>query len=227
LCNSNSNDYYSYLIIFSYPNFTDIDFDLIQHLKYTNDNITNININLTSYIDNIKIDNNIFGYYYKGIKILSYPDNINLVSLLDNTEIKGNYSLHENENISISISLEEQNIKNEYIIKLALVVSEPEYKYLNNYITYIDISKGDENENLYYIAKEYIGKTSYFKIIQNGLLSTDCESEECSLCMKEDNYKCITCKNEFTIKEEEKICKTPVMSTIPSIIMPSTLNTQT
>ena len=227
LCNSNSNDYYSYLIIFSYPNFTDIDFDLIQHLKYTNDNITNININLTSYIDNIKIDNNIFGYYYKGIKILSYPDNINLVSLLDNTEIKGNYSLHENENISISISLEEQNIKNEYIIKLALVVSEPEYKYLNNYITYIDISKGDENENLYYTPKEYIGKTSYFKIIQNGLLSTDCESEECSLCMKEDNYKCITCKNEFIIKEEEKICKTPVMSTIPSIIMPSTLNTQT
>jgi hypothetical protein len=108
ICNYNSDNHYSYLIIFSYPNFADIDFDLIQHLKYTNDNITNINLDLKSYINNITIDNNIFGYYYKGIKILSFPDNINLVSLIDHNEIKGNYSLHENENISISISLEEQ-----------------------------------------------------------------------------------------------------------------------
>ena len=223
-CNYNSDDYYSYLIIFSYPSFSDIDFDLIQHLKYTNDNITNINIDLKSYVNSIKIDNNIFGYSYKGIKIVSFPDNLNLVSLLDNNEIKGNYSLHENENISISISLEEQNAKNEYIIKLALVVSEPDYKNLNDYITEIDISKGDINENLYHTPKEYLGKTSYFKIIKNGLLSTNCESEECSLCMKEDDDECITCKNNFTIKEDDKICKTPVMSTIPLIIMSSTLN---
>jgi hypothetical protein len=43
--------------------------------------------------------------------------------------------------------------------------------------------------------------------------------------MKEDNNKCISCKNEFALKEEEKICKTSVMSTIPSII-PPTLDTQ-
>ena len=43
--------------------------------------------------------------------------------------------------------------------------------------------------------------------------------------MKEDDDECITCKNDFTIKEDDKICKTPVMSTIPSIIMSSTLNT--
>jgi len=228
-CNSNSNNHYSYLIIFSYPSFTDIDFDLIQHLKNANDNITNINIDLTSYIHNIKIDNNIFGYYYKGIKILSFPDNIYLVSLLDNTEIKGNYTLHKNENISISISLKDQKVKNEYIIKLALVVSEPEYEYLNDYITDIDISKGDEYENLYYKPKEYIGKTSYFKIVKNGFLSTECESEECSLCKKEDedeDDECITCKNDFVIEEEEKICKTSVMSTIPSTIMLSTFNIQ-
>ena len=232
-CNSNSNNHYSYLIIFSYPSFIDIDFDLIQHLKNTDDNITNINIDLTSYIHNIKIDNNIFGYYYKGIKILSFPDNINLVSLLDNTEIKGNYTLHENENISISISLEDQKVKNEYIIKLALVVSEPEYKYLNDYITDIDMSKGDKYESLYYTPKEYIGKTSYFKIVKNGFLSTECESEECSLCKKEDedededkDDECITCKNDCTIEDDEKICKTPVMSTIPSTITISNLNIQ-
>ena len=226
LCNSNSNDYYSYLIIFSYPNFTDIDFDLIQHLKYTNDNITNININLTSYIDNIKIDNNIFGYYYKGIKILSIPDNLKVFSMLYNTEIKGNYSLLNNENISISLSLEEQNIKDEYIIQLAIIISEPDYINLKDYITDIDISKGDENEKLYYTPKDYIGKTSYFRIIKDGLLSIDCKDEECSLCKEGDNDKCLTCKNGFTIEEEEKICKTPFMSTIPIKIFSTILNIQ-
>ena len=226
LCNSNSNDHYSYLIIFSYPNLTDIDFDLIQHLKYTNDNITNINIDLTSYIDNIKIDNNLFGYYYKGIKILSFADNLKVFSILNNTEIKGNYLLLNNENISISISLEDQNIRDEYIIKIALVVSEPDYINLKDYIIDIDISKGDDNENLFYKPKEYIGKTSYFKIIKDGLLSTDCLDEECSLCKKGDNDKCISCKNDFSIIEEEKICKTPLISTIPSTIISSNLNTQ-
>ena len=226
LCNSNSNDHYSYLIIFSYPNLTDIDFDLIQYLKYTNDNITNINIDLTSYIDNIKIDNNLFGYYYKGIKILSFADNLKVFSILNNTEIKGNYLLLNNENISISISLEDQNIRDEYIIKIALVVSEPDYINLKDYIIDIDISKGDDNENLFYKPKEYMGKTSYFKIIKDGLLSTDCLDEECSLCKKGDNDKCISCKNDFSIIEEEKICKTPLISTIPSTIISSNLNTQ-
>ena len=158
LCYSNSNDYYSYLIILSYPNFTDIDFDLIQHLKYTNENITNINIDLTSYKNYSKIDNNIFGYYYKGIKILSFSNNLKVFSILNNTEIKGNYLLLNNENITISISLKDQNIRDEYIVKIALVVSEPDYINLNDYIIDIDISMGDENENLYYKPKEYRGK---------------------------------------------------------------------
>ena len=58
-CSSNNDDHYSYLIIFSYPNSTDIDFDLINYLKNTNETISNISINL---FNNIKIENNIFGY---------------------------------------------------------------------------------------------------------------------------------------------------------------------
>ena len=226
LCNSNSDDHFSYLIIFSYPSFADIDFDLIQHLKYTNDNITNINIDLKSYINNIKIDNNLFGYYYKGIKILSFPDNLKVFSTLNNTKIKGNYLLLNNENISLSISLDDQNIRDDYIIKIALVVSEPDYINLKDYIIDIDISKGDENENSFYKPKEYIGKTSYFKIIKNGYLTTECVNEECSLCNAGDNDKCISCKNDFNIIEEEKICKTPLISTIPSTIISSNLITQ-
>ena len=133
----------------------------------------------------------------------------------------------QNENISISISLENQTIKDEYLIKFALIVSEPEYNNLNNYTIDIDISKGDENEILYYTPKEYIGKTAYFKIIKNGLLSTDCEDEECSLCKEGEKDKCITCKNDFDIINWEKICKPPVILSIPSFIMSSSiLNTE-
>ena len=228
LCNSNSDDHYSYLIIFSYPNFTDIDLDLIQYLKYTRDNITNITIDSSSHKNYRRIDNNIFGYYYKGIKILSIPKNIKVYSLLSNTEIKGNYSLLQNENVSLSISLENQKIKDEYLVKIALIVSEPEYKNLNDYVMDIDKSKGDENESLYYTPKEYVGKTAYFKIIKNGLLSTNCEDEECSLCKEGDKDKCITCINDFDIIEGEKICKPSIISTIPSNIMSSSsiLNTE-
>ena len=228
LCNSNSDNHYSYLIIFSYPNITDLDIDLIQYLKYSKDNINNINIDVSLHKRYRRIDNNIFGYYHKGIKILSIPENLKVYSLLSNTEIKANYSLLQNENVSISISLENQTSKDEYLIKFALIVSEPEYENLNDYITDIDTSKGGENENLYYIPKEYIGKTAYFKIIKDGLLSTDCEDEKCSLCKEGEKDKCITCKYDFDIIAGEKICKPPVISTIPSIIMSSisTLNTE-
>ena len=228
LCNSNSDDHYSYLIIFSYPNFTDIDIDLIQYLKYTKDNITNIIIDSSNHKQFSRIENNIFGYYQKGIKILSIPENIKILSLLSNTEIKANYSLLQNEKISLSISLGNQTIKDEYIMKIALIVSEPEYKNLNDYIIDIDTSKGDENEKLYYTPREYIGKTAYFKIIKNGLLSTDCEDKECSLCKEGEKDKCITCKYDFDFIRGEKICKPPPISTIPSIIMSatSTLNTE-
>ena len=40
-CNSNDDEHYSYLIIFSYPNSTDINFDFIQHLIDTNEDVTN------------------------------------------------------------------------------------------------------------------------------------------------------------------------------------------
>ena len=113
-------------------------------------------------------------------------------------------------------------------MKIALIVSEPEYKNLNDYIIDIDTSKGDENEKLYYTPREYIGKTAYFKIIKNGLLSTDCEDKECSLCKEGEKDKCITCKYDFDFIRGEKICKPPSISTIPSIIMSatSTLNTE-
>ena len=207
-CSSNSNDHYSFLIIFGYPNSADVDFDLIQYLNETNQDLNNMNIILHKYINTKAIENNIFGYVYKGIKILSVPDSLNIKS--NELEIKQDYYLQENENISISISIENQNEKDEYIIKYALVYSDPDYSNLYDYVDFY-VSKTEESD--YYsdeFIEEYIGRTAYFKIIKNGILSTNCENEECLLCKQEGNNNvCIKCQGIYNIVNNEKICKLP------------------
>ena len=50
-CGSNSEEHYSYLIIFNYPNSTDINFDFIQYLIDSNQNYDNTIINFHKYIN--------------------------------------------------------------------------------------------------------------------------------------------------------------------------------
>ena len=222
---SNKNDLYSYLIIFGYPNSSDIDFDLIKYLNRTNQDISNFSINLHDYINKDKIDNNIFGYIYQKIKILSVPENINMKSFSNNNFINNNYYLVKEENFSLSIPLDSQDAKEEYIIKFALIYSDPYYENLYDYVTFKDDSYASGDESQYYSDEyigEYMGRTSFFKIIKDGYLTTNCGNNECSLCKKEKNNKaiCITCRNEFTIINEEKQCVIPLISTLPETTSP-------
>ena len=75
LCNTNNNSVYSILILFSYPNCIDETIDLIEYLSNNNININDFKINLSKYF---KIDNNIFGYIFKYIKIINKFENENL-----------------------------------------------------------------------------------------------------------------------------------------------------
>ena len=210
-CSTNDDEHYSYLIIFSYPNSTDIHFDLINHLLTTNDTISNLSIN---FFNSIKIENNIFGYNLNGIKILSIPEKINIKSKLDGKEIYQNDTLTDNEDILVSILLEDPDISQEYIIEYALTVSEPDYNNINDYTTDIDNRYGDENERDFYNSSECVGKTSFLKIIKNASLSAICQNEECSLCYKDNKNICITCRNEYVNLNDNKICRTPI-TTLP------------
>ena len=163
-CENNDDEHYSYLMIFSYPNSTDVNFNLIEHLLETNETISSININLFDYV---KIENNFFGYVLKRIKILSIPEKITITSCLNGNEINSNSFLTENENISISVSLENQTINEKYIIEYALTLSNPDYINLNDYIIDIDKTYGDSKEGNFYNIEEYIGRTSFFKIVKN------------------------------------------------------------
>ena len=208
-CSSNNDEHISSLIIFNYPNSTDINFDLIEHLLNTNENISKININLSNYV---KIENNIFGYVLKGIKLLE----INEKLACTYTNMNDKYGLlNINENISISISLENQENIDIYNIKFALVLSEPNYNNINDYISFVSNQYLNEEEEIYYNPKDYIGRHSYFKIIRNHILSTnECENEECSLCYEDIKNNCISCNGEYKISEGFKICEY-ITSSIP------------
>ena len=60
-CEIDKDEHYASFLIFSYPNSTDVNIDLIQLLNETNEEITKISFNLEKYT---KIENNLFGYVF-------------------------------------------------------------------------------------------------------------------------------------------------------------------
>ena len=75
--------YFSSLIFFIYINSTDQNFDIINYIYKDNKNIEkDIIINFEN---NITIQNNIFGYIFKGTKIISYSNKINITNYGNNT----------------------------------------------------------------------------------------------------------------------------------------------
>ena len=173
-------------------------------MNYTNDNISNININFQDYVN---IENNIFGYIYKGIKIIEIPEKIN-ISRMQYGEIKENDLLKDDTNILVSVSLSNQSNKEEYIIKYALIISDPIYNNIDYYKVGVNLTYADENEELFYQQEEYVGRTSFFKIIKNNILLTTCDDEDCLMCYQEDSTNiCLTCRGKFTILEKIKFVK--------------------
>ena len=205
-CNSNTNLHYSSLIILNYPNNTDNNLDIISKLYFTNKKIENdFSFNFEG---TIIIENNLFDYVYKGTKILNYPNDIYLTNITNKNIIEINSIISIGENVSLFFnSINDYKIKN-YSIEYAYVLKEPDYDDIikNNYLTYIDDSYGNkiENEKNYYKYYEYIGKSSYFNIIINDNITTDCNSVLCNLCFI--NYTCITCSYNYTFINNKKIC---------------------
>ena len=88
-CDDDHSDYhYSSLIIFSYPNSTDVDFDITDELLKDNEKrIDELMIDLKKYV---KIENNIFGYIPEIIQmknIICTNNNIKLYSTKNNLNI--------------------------------------------------------------------------------------------------------------------------------------------
>ena len=92
-CSTDSDTHYSGFMIFSYANGTDYNLNLNYYLFLNNDiKIDNFVINLKKHV---KIDNNVFGLVYKGIKIndIINCNNIEFVSTI-NENYKSHYKLY-------------------------------------------------------------------------------------------------------------------------------------
>jgi hypothetical protein len=184
---SDSVPFYSTFILFSYPNCTDTSIDLIEYLSNKTINVSDFEINLTEYF---KIDNNIFGYIFKYIKITNIfqSSSLKLIDKKDNSIISNGKELKENEILKLSYD-ETEILKGEYKIEYEGVATEPESDNDVNYPEDID-TKYQGGQTYFWINTElYTGKTSYYIINVVEDLSSNC-LDTCKLCYK-INKTCI------------------------------------
>ena len=203
-CFNDGSGQYSSFFIYSYPNSSDVNFSLTEKLYESNKEITDINFNLAKYTI---IENNLFGYIVKGIKIINFPENIKLISVKTNLEINRGEILSEDENFTISFPSNNNYVTNKYTIEYALVATEDKWDIVSVLCLKFDTQFGNQEEEIAaYGGGTYIGRTSHFNIIIDMELDTDCE-DFCSLCLLNNKSHCIICKDEYYFEGNEKICK--------------------
>ena len=221
--NDHDHSHFSSLIVFSYPNSTDVDFDISEYLfKHNNITIERLEIDLKDYVI---IENNIFGYIFSGIKIknISTYDIIKLYSSKTGDILNNDYPLNVDENIKIKFENNDY-LKDNCSFTYYYIVTEPDRNIYDEYPTKIDLSFGNDTEEYFNSAKtEYIGRISYFNIyLKNNLVKTPC-SDYCDLCYSNSQEFCITCRLEYyydSINDGTKIkkCNQTLDSTIYSTI---------
>ena len=195
-------------LTFGYVNSTeDISYD-----EGTNNLIKNQkSIKINEYITGI--ENNLFGYEFLGVKILSLPDNnkagyfininnnnrmINLNDILDiNSELK--FVMYSNP------------ISGNYTISFAGVVREPEYKIANNFSDKVEVyPSGALSEKYFDEIKTLIGKEFKYNFSLSGKSEEKKCYKNCQTCIRpsEDinEQDCITCKEGFYFKDGTRNC---------------------
>ena len=227
-CKEETDEHYSAFMILSYANGTDYSLNVTDYLLKNNDiTIDKIIISLKG---NTFIENNIFGYEYLNIRLLNIENcsSILFYSSIETSKIfiKNNY-LEKDENIWLKFSYH-NDIQN-CIIKYEYIVTEPSYE--NDEKNYTE-KIGIDSEPSYELQRdEYTGRTIHYFIISEKYLETNCESDNCKLCLKENITYCITCKNNSEIRKtngkiEYKICYGEETINTKSSITESDVDTQ-
>ena len=117
-CTSASDEpHYSSLIIFNYPNSTDINLDLVQQLISTNKKIENdFSFNFEG---TLEIENNIFGLVFKGTRIMKIPSGVFLTNTTNNEILENESLILKDENVSLYFENPEKYVQKDYIIEYA------------------------------------------------------------------------------------------------------------
>ena len=217
--NDRTDEHYSGFMIFSYPNITDTSINLKEYLFEKNIDIDDFEIKLSEFV---KIENNIFGYKYSGIKILEKNNcsSINLYSSLSETEIiEINKILAKNENIKIGFYGSNFYFEFNCTLKYSYIITEPDFSEHNDYINYTDETYGEDVQSYYNNQiDKYEGRIGYFNIFNEENLDKICENSDCLLCNINFHKQCYVCKSNFTYgtinSETYKNCGEEVETTI-------------
>ena len=220
----NNGDKIASIIIFGFPNSTDLSFDITEHIS----NFTTIKIN---FYEHCIIENNLFGYVFHGIKIIDISEGYKLLSFDNRNEIKKNDILFDGGIAELELS-KDLNVEEKGRIIYTMVVTEPDYntfiKYSEDINDYCGSDCSDEERN--FNNNLYEGRNSNFDInIDSAVVSNNCEdiSENCLVCLKISNI-CIICKYSYDILENNgKLCLNQKDSTIPETSSDSEYNTET
>ena len=185
------NHYYPILLMFGYPNGTDFEIDISPYLMdIENYNESNNLYNLL--MENMQIDNNIFGYEkVEQIKLVSIPKEIIFLNGTDNSSISNNDTFDANYILKQNVSIIKDY--NYYTLDYQYIVKEPNYSTI--YSSYLDQFYGDSNDlSENFTPKIFYGRTNTlkFKLCHNY----------CKTCktMGVSNYtqKCESCKEEYS-----------------------------
>ena len=201
------NSIYSSIIIFSYPNSTDISFNIDNYL-FNNNNIKIDNL-ILELNGNCIMENNIFGYNSLGIEIVDNCKDLTDIYLatLDNEKIENTFFLEKNTKIKLNIP--GNSLYNAFScqFKYSCIFTEPEYEEFNNYPEKIIYSGGDNEEVSHFNNQKtkYLGKYSNYILNQVNQLTTENCEENCELCYS-TNKSCVTCQYSFTIEDGKKSC---------------------
>jgi len=128
---------YGTITIFSYPNSTDFIINL------TDSNSIN---HIIKFYEQCKIENNLFGYIFKGVQIFNFSTGLKLIREDNNKEISENTLIFNNTNIKLFLKREIVNLHKNARIEYAMVLTEPEYEKYNEYPSSIDNDYCKEND---------------------------------------------------------------------------------
>ena len=184
------------LIIFSYPNISlQKNFDFIEY-AFNN----NINYIILDFLEDFKIENNIFGYKLDSI-IVYYTDDIKGVKyfLINSKEIlEQNYM--EPNNSLLKVILEEGysfniiNITFDYYVN---IIPPNNISEINEYCDEINDIYGNKNYRDSYDSETKKSIFNAYNIYTNESLETICNDTNCILCLGIDINYCIVCKGNY------------------------------
>ena len=217
----------SALIFLSYINRTyENNIDFIEYAFNNNKNYIIVN-----FTENFKIENNIFGYNISKIVIMDFTDREEIKYYHGITEepwdLDNSYLLDPNHDL-IKVNITNYSFdKIQINLNYKLIISPPiQIQDFNNYCDNYNDNFGNINDTTAYEKiKNKNSIYSNYDININEELSAECNDTNCTLCLRDNRYYCIVCKdNIYTIiynnsykNDKLKICTKDINITKESV----------